>query len=120
MNTTTENKFQTTVVARIAGEDIKPGDYITVISTMVELPSYLWCCSGAILPLDEPVRTRFIPSEAGQPFKVVAVCLPFVYAKQPCKKLATFDTRNQQLVRLDPQCGRKVWKKLQSALNSTQ
>jgi hypothetical protein len=38
MNTTTENEFKTTVVARIAGEDIKPGDYITeeheeVIST---------------------------------------------------------------------------------------
>jgi hypothetical protein len=117
MTSTTENEFQTSVAARIAGEDIQLGDYISVASEIIELPSYLWSCSGSILAIDEPVRTRFLPREAGHPFKVIAVCLPFVYAKRACGKLATFDIRNQQLVRLDRETGRKIWKEMRSAMN---
>jgi hypothetical protein len=120
MKTTTEDEFQTTVVANVAGEDIKPGDFVTVASEIIELPSYMWSCSGMVLPLDEPVRARYMTSEAGHPFKVFAVCLPFVYAKRPCDKLVTFDTRRQQLVRLDAESGRKVWKHLRSDLKPIQ
>jgi hypothetical protein len=56
MNATTETPSTTTVAARIAGEDINQGDYVTVLNEIVELPSYLWNCSGAALPADEPVR----------------------------------------------------------------
>jgi len=108
----------TTVAARITGEDIQPGDYVTVLNEIVELPSFLWCCSGPALPMDEPVRTRYIPREAGLPCKVVTVCLPFVYVKRPQGKLATFDTRQHQLVRLDPVRGHKVWKKMKAAVTS--
>lgn len=119
MKPTTENGFQTTVVARVAGEDIKPGDFVTVSSEIIELPSFLWCCSGETLPMDEPVRTRFTPREAGQPFKVVAVCLPFIYANRPQGKLATFDTRKQELVRIDRKSGRRVWKQMRNAMRSS-
>ncbi len=118
MKTAIESDFQTTAVTRVAGEDVKPGDYVTVVSELIELPSFLWYSSGTMLPMDEPVRTRFVPREAGQPFKVVAVCLPFVYAERACKKVATLDIRNQQLVRLDPESGHKVWKLLRAALKS--
>ncbi len=120
MKTASASTFQTTVAVRISGEDIKPGDFVTILNEIIELPSFLWACSGTTLPPDEPVRTRFMPKEAGQPFRVIAVCLPFVYVKRPQGKLATFDTRQQQLVRLDRASGRKVWKQLRSALKSKQ
>ncbi|MCA9200577.1 MAG: hypothetical protein KDA87_23720 [Planctomycetales bacterium] len=103
---------QTTVAQRIAGEDIRPGDYVTVLSEIVELPSFLWCCSDISLPADEPVKTRFLPTDAGEPVRVTAVCLPFIYAKNTDGTIETFDIRQQQLVKLDPQVGRAVWKKM--------
>jgi hypothetical protein len=39
--------FPTSVVARIAGEDLKPGDFVTALTEMIELPSFLWCCDSA-------------------------------------------------------------------------
>jgi hypothetical protein len=118
MKTITESKVQTNVAVRIAGEDIKPGDFVTVLNEIIELPSFLWACSGSALPADEPVRTRYMPREVGQPFKVIAVCLPFVYAKRPQGKIAAFDTRQQQLVRLDSKSGRSIWKQMRSAAKS--
>ena len=112
MKATTETPSRTTVAARIAGEDINQGDYVSVLNEIVELPSFMWSCSAASLPVEEPVRIRYMPSEAGQPFKVVAVCLPFVYAKRPKGGVITFDTRQQQLVRLDRENGRSVWKRM--------
>lgn len=117
MKTTTEtrSKSVTTVAARIAGEDILKGDFVTILSEIVELPSFLWSCSSIALPFDEPVRTRYLPRAAGKPHKVVAVCLPFVYAKRPRGKLIAFDTRQQQLVRLDRDNGRSLWKQMRKA-----
>ena len=116
MKTTTETNFQTTVAARIAGEDINQGDYVTVLYEIVELPSFLWSCSGVALPADEPVRTRYMPRDAGQPYKVIAVCLPFVYAKRPRGGINVIDTRQQQLVRLDAARSREVWKQMRNTL----
>ncbi|WP_442510568.1 hypothetical protein SH528x_002194 [Novipirellula sp. SH528] len=114
MKTTTESRSKTvtTVAARIAGEDIAKGDYVTILSEIIELPSYLWDCSGILQPIDELVRLRYLPNAAGEPHKVVAVCLPFVYAKRPKGNLIAFDTRQQQLVRLDRDNGRSLWKQM--------
>ncbi len=120
METKSRTSSCTTVAARIAGEDIKRGDYVTVLNETFELPSFLWCCSSVTLPPDEPVRSRYMSREAGQPFKVIAVCLPFVYAKRPPGKLYTFDTRRHQLVRLDRESGRSVWKQMRKMLKSKQ
>ena len=120
MKTTTETNVQTTVAARIAGEDINQGDYVTVLNEIVELPSYLWNCSGAALPADELVRIPYKPSDAGQPYKVIAVCLPFVYAKRPKGGVNVIDTRQQQLVRLDPDRSRSVWKQMRKTLKKKQ
>lgn len=122
MKTTTEtrSKAVTTVAARIAGEDIAKGDYVTILSEIIELPSFLWSCSSVSLPIDEPVRTRYLPRAAGEPHKVVTVCLPFVYAKRPRGNLIAFDTRQQQLVRLDRRNGRSLWKQLRKAARKTE
>jgi hypothetical protein len=114
MKTSTETRSETvtTVAARIAGEDIAKGDFVTILSEIIEAPSFLWNCSSVSLPPDEPVRTRYLPRAAGEPHKVVAVCLPFVYAKRPRGTLIAFDTRQQQLVRLDRDNGRSLWKQM--------
>jgi len=114
-STETRSKTVTTVAARIAGEDIAKGDFVTILSEIIEAPSFLWNCSSVSLPPDEPVRTRYLPRAAGEPHKVVAVCLPFVYAKRPRGTLIAFDTRQQQLVRLDRDNGRSLWKQMRKA-----
>ena len=102
----------TTVAMRIAGEDIRPGDYVAILNEILELPSYLWeNCDGIQKP-GETVRIRYMSNDAGLPHCVVAICLPFVYTRKPNGDLVTLDTRQLQIVRLDRACGRKVWKEL--------
>ena len=43
---------------------------------------------------------KIIPSTAGYPLRVIAICLPFVYAKTPGGETVTIDTRRTQLVKL--------------------
>lgn len=112
METTTDTKFATNVAARVAGEDLKPGDYVTALNEIYELPSFLWCCSSGSLVADEPVRSVYKARDAGQPSKIIAVCLPFVYTTQARGDTSIFDTRKHQLVRLDPETGRKMWKRM--------
>lgn len=61
---------------------------------------------------DELVRTRYLPFEPGKPHKVVSVCLPFVYVKDIKNRISGFDTRRHELVRLDRDVGKRLWKKL--------
>lgn len=114
MKTTTEkrSKSVTTVAARIAGEDIAHGDYVTLLSEIIEIPSFLWGCSDFSLPPDQPIRSRYLARATGDPSKVVAVCLPFVYVKCPAGVLSAFDTRRHELVRIDQRQGRLIWKRL--------
>jgi hypothetical protein len=110
MKTSTESQSTTTVAATVAGEDVRCGDYVTVLNATCEVPSYMW--DQAMLPAGELVRLKIIPCEAGVPLKVFAVCLPFLYAKNASGELKTLDLRRQQIVRLDRTCAKKVWDEL--------
>lgn len=109
----TKSKFkknpQTTVASRVASEDIQQGDYITVLNDIVEYPAFMCGSSIGTTQADEIVRFRFTSHYEGLPFKVVAVCLPFVYTEQPKGKIVTFDIRQKQLVRLDRNIARSIW-----------
>lgn len=111
-STTEEAVFTTNVAARIASEDIKPGDFVTTLTELIEFPSFLWSCDSLAAPKDELVRLRCLPREAGEPFKVIVICLPFVYTRRANGTLTTFDTRKHQLVKLDNRSGKKVWKRM--------
>jgi hypothetical protein len=115
MKVTSETQLETTVAARIAGEDIACGQFVTVINEIIELPSYLWSCSSLAIAPDEPIRLRYMPGNAGQPCKVIGVCLPFVYVKKHSGSVTAIDTRQRQLVRLDYDCARAVWKRMRSS-----
>ena len=114
MKTATTTDLPTTVAARIAGEDIACGDYVAVLNEVVELPSCLWHDCAVSLAPDEPVRIRRMAEDAGQPHKVIGVCLPFVYVETHGGAVVTLDTRQRQVVRLDRACARRVWKKMKS------
>ena len=103
-----------TLAATVSGEDLACGDFVAILSETVEAPSYLWAASDTSLSPYEMVRLRLIPIDAGQPLKVIAICLPFVYAKSPQGELTTLDVRQMQLVRLDRKCMKAVWKQLRT------
>jgi len=95
--------------ARGAGVDLRSGDVVPVLTVVVEFPAFRWSCSAATLPVDELVQLCYKPYDAGVPFKVVSVCLPFVYAKRPKGELSILDIRKKQLIRLDRRTARGVW-----------
>ena len=112
MKLAAQTALETSVAARIAGEDIACGDFVAVMNEIIELPSFLWTCSGVSLAPDEPVRSGYAASDAGEPYKVIGVCLPFVYAKTHRGRVVVLDTRQRQLVRLDQTCAGAVWEKM--------
>ncbi len=111
MKTASKPETRLTVAARVASEDIKSGDFVAVLNEIFEFPSFLWSDSTVSLSPEEPVRIRYMPCNAGHPFKVVAVCLPFVYVKRHGGDVFNFDTRQHQLVRLDKSTAEKLWRR---------
>lgn len=85
-----------TVVRRVAPEDIRPGDYIAV-STVVE---------SHVFPMCEPTgelriaKVETIPWNSGEPLCVVAVCLPFILARDSEGTRGSVDVRRSRLVRV--------------------
>jgi hypothetical protein len=114
MKIQTMSQLQPRAAATVAGEDLACGDYVALLNETVDLPSFLWDAWGASLSPHELVRLRVIPGNAGHPLRVIAICLPFVYARTPGGETATIDTRRTQLVRLDRKCAKAIWKELRS------
>jgi hypothetical protein len=94
----------------LAPEDIRPGDLVTILHVVQELPSFFWREAAAPLPSHEPVRIPFLPEHGGVPLKVKSVCLPFVLVKTPSGAKRTLDVRQHQLARLDEPFATAAWK----------
>ena len=109
-----KSQSEPTVASTVFGEDIACGDFVALLNETVDVPSYLWDSCGTSLSPHELVRLKLIPGDAGQPLKVIEICLPFVYAKMPNGDTTTIDIRRLQLVRLDSQCAKAIWKKQRS------
>jgi hypothetical protein len=99
----------TTTAASVAAEDLKRGEFVAVLSQIVEFPSFLW---SHCLPSEqgEVVRIRCTPADTGVPLKVKAICLPYVFVKPPTGPCHTIDVRHVQLVRLNERYAKLVWK----------
>lgn len=98
----------------LAPEDLKRGDFVTILHEVVELPSFFWHADPQILRPDEPVRLLHHPADGGTPLKVRAVCLPFVFVKNPTGEQRVLDVRRHRLVRLSDKYARTVWKAMQN------
>jgi hypothetical protein len=106
---------EATLAKALAPEDVQPGDYVTPLYVIAEVPSYWWCADDWSLPRDEPVRIRYMPCSDGAPLRVTSVCLPFVLAKNPAGQQGTLDLRRCELARLDKTHGRRAWRAYKKA-----
>lgn len=104
------NRRGSTLVKALAPEEICRGDYVTPLEEIAELPSFFWCADATVLPYDQPVRIRFVPSGRGGPLKVKRVCLPFVLLKHPKGERQTVDLRKYRLAQLGKAYARAAWK----------
>jgi len=111
MKTQLQNRDGNALAARVASEDLRRGDFVAVLSQIVELPSFLWTDA---LPVgqEELVRLRRLPTAARAPLKIEAICLPFLFVKQPNGQFETLDVRLISLARLEEDYARTVWKSL--------
>jgi hypothetical protein len=100
----------TDLAASVAPEDLRCGDFVAVLSVIHEFPSFFWCGGTELAPRDQPVRIQHTGGEDGLPFKVKAICLPFVLVKDSSGNHRTFDVRLCRLARVSGEYGRKVWK----------
>ena len=99
-----------TLAKALAPEDICVGDFVTMLHTITELPSCMWCADASTLPLHEPIRIQFMPLQAGIPLKVQSVCLPFVLVKRPFGDQQTLDVRQVRFARIDREFATEAWK----------
>lgn len=111
MKTPLQEKDCSSMAAMVAPEDLRRGDFIAVLSEIIELPSYFWT---ETMPAgrSELVRIRRLPTEDRAPLKVKAICLPFVFVKLPSGQFQTIDVRLASLARLEKGYARAVWKSL--------
>ena len=100
-----------TMASTVAPEDLRRGEFVAVLNRIYEAPSFLWPCTESLAP-DEPVRIRWRTREGGLPLKVSAICLPFVFLKTPKGRYRSIDVRQVDLVRLNGEYARFVWKQL--------
>jgi hypothetical protein len=101
------------IAATVAPEDLRRGDFVAVLSEIVELPSFLWT---ETIPSGrgELVRVRRLPTEDRAPLKVKAICLAFIFVKLPSGQFQTIDVRLVSLVRLEKCYAKTVWKTLRT------
>jgi len=99
-----------TLAHALAPEEIRRGDFVTLLDEIVELPSFFWCGDAVLLPCHEPVRIRLVSSGGGIPLRVKQVCLPFVLARLPCGQHRALDVRKCRLARLGKSYARVAWK----------
>lgn len=120
MKISADNSECEAYVARsLAAEDLRRGDFVGILHETMEVPSFHWTCDGQLLPPDELVRIVYRPTEGGTPLKVKAICLPFVFVKNPNGQHQTLDVRRHNLVRLSQSYARVVWKTLSKTQQST-
>jgi len=112
MKTRLSARSETGLAASVAPEDLCCGDYVAILSVIYEYPSFLWCWDSARLSPDEPVRVECTDGHTGTPLKIKAICLPFVFVKDPAGKHRALDIRLCRLGRLSRKFARHVWKTL--------
>jgi hypothetical protein len=101
---------EATLAKALAPEDIRPGDFVTPLFTITELPSFWWSGESWNIPHDQPVRIRLTYNCDGMPMRVKSVCLPFVLTKSPAGEQNTIDLRKCQVARLGHGYAKRAWK----------
>jgi hypothetical protein len=115
----TETQSTSDLSKPLAAEDVRCGDFVSVLYEIIDVPSYMWSCDSHLLPPDKPVRLKWRTGDCGLPLKVKAISLPFVYVRKPCGEHCTLDLRHHKLVRLGRNYARTVWKTMSKKAKTT-
>jgi hypothetical protein len=99
---------KTTLAKPVAAEDLRRKDFVAVLNETIEYPTFLWC--GDVSPHDEPVRIQWKSFDHGLVLRVEDLCLPFIFVRLPCGDHRTLDIRRCQLVKLDVDYAKRVWR----------
>lgn len=95
-----------TTIQTLAPEDVREGEYVTVVRQTLELLPLL--CDEWETPRVR--RVSVMPGWSGTPLRVVRVCLPFVLTEDASGRHLTLDLRRQELARLSEEYGKKAFK----------
>lgn len=111
-----KNKKHTISMARrLAPEDVKPDMFVALHEVICEHATY-FLYPDALKPVEQQkMRIVWQADGAGKPYRVKAVCLPYVLALEPEGNPRTFDLRKHNLVRLDDAYGRQAFHAIKSS-----
>jgi hypothetical protein len=112
MKTDAKTQDESLMAKPLAAEDLRCGDFVSILHEIVEWPSCYWPNHSHQLTPSEPVRIQQKAGDGGIPLKVKAICLPFVFVKLPGGQHKMLDVRQHHLVRLSPAFARPVWQTL--------
>lgn len=100
MSTEPTHADRTTLAKPLAPEDLRVGDCVAVLDEEHEWAAASWYCDPP-LGAEPVIRVRMRPSDPVGPLRVIAACLPFVFAKPLRGDPITLDLRGVRLARLD-------------------
>lgn len=110
MKTSKQINAATTLAKTLAPEDLRCGDFVTILTKSAEFPSFFWDCTPHYNNDSEVISISFRPEEAGEPLKVTEICLPFVLVKTHKGKVSVIDIRASSLVKLSNAYAKKFCK----------
>jgi hypothetical protein len=99
-----------TLAKTLAPEEVRAGDYVTLLHEYTEMPSYYWSNDSALMAPDELVRVRCLPSAGGTPLRVRSICLPYLLVRHPNGEERPLDIRRFRLARLTQHYAARAWK----------
>ena len=112
---TQKSKQVSTLAKSLAPEEIRTGDYVSLLHTVCDFPAIVWCNDTSLVEQEKLIRLPLLPWEnVGLPLQVLSVCLPFVLVKQPCGKQYSIDIRQHQLAKLSKSYVKTARKAFQS------
>lgn len=96
----------------LAPEDVSVGDYVTQMTSVCEMPSFLWACDPALSRPEQPVRNTQTPRQSGVPACVRSICLPFLFIELATGQVETWDLRQCQVARMSTEHAQLVWNEM--------
>ncbi len=102
---------QMDIARDVAPEDIAVGDYVTVAHVTYE---FVRLCDRSFDDAVKTQRVTLMCPSAGQPWKVVSICLPYLFVRAPEGHHDTLDVRRHRLARLSEAYGNEAFKRLKT------
>ncbi len=99
------------IARAVAPEDIRPGEYVSVLHVVCECMPPPWERADWNGRLS---RVLLLPSGNPSPVQVVDVCIPYVLVKTARGKRRMIDVRKYRLARVSEEFGRRVFEEIEA------